>query len=257
MTVHAVPSSFPVMSAVAAPAGSPETFICVAGEIFRPISAGALWWETQRTLIVSDLHLEKGSNFARRGQLLPPHDTGATLSIVEQLASRLRPSIVISLGDSFHDPEAEARLHESDRERIRALTSATVWFWVEGNHDPVPPAHLGGRGTSALRLGPCVFRHEPSGETGEIAGHLHPVARVGGRGRSVRRKCFVSDGSRLIMPSLGAFTGGLNVLHPAIAGLFDGRPMIFAASSDTVHLVDRRLLRPERPPAAENRVWKL
>ena len=47
--------------------------------------SGALLWPTRRTLVVADLHLEKGSAFAARGQLLPPYDTRATLERLESL----------------------------------------------------------------------------------------------------------------------------------------------------------------------------
>ncbi|MGO4843504.1 metallophosphatase, partial [Rhizobiaceae sp. 2RAB30] len=65
-------------------------------------------------------------------------------------------------------------------------------------------------------------RHEPSASAveGEVAGHLHPCARIVQRGRSVRRRCFASDGRRMIMPAFGSFTGSLNVLDRAYAGLF-------------------------------------
>ncbi len=180
-----------------------------------PLPEGGLWWPGQRLLVVSDLHLEKGSSYAARGQMLPPYDTGATLAVVERLVAQLMPQTIISLGDSFHDRAAELRLPEPYAERIRALTAAHDWIWVEGNHDPDPPAHLGGRAEKTVRLGPLVFRHEPEGEAGEVAGHLHPVAKVKGRGRNVRRRCFASDGARLVMPAMGAFTGGLNVLDDA------------------------------------------
>ena len=80
-----------------------ETRLHVRGELFTPLPEGALWWPDTRTLIVSDLHLEKGSSFAARGQMLPPYDTSATLAIVEALVRRLVPERVISLGDSFHE----------------------------------------------------------------------------------------------------------------------------------------------------------
>jgi DNA ligase-associated metallophosphoesterase len=227
------------------------------GELFTPIAQGALWWERERMLIVSDLHLEKGSSYARRGQLLPPYDTSATLNLVEALVARYQPSCVISLGDSFHDPKAEARLSSAERLRIQALTGKTDWIWVEGNHDPDPPAHLGGRGAKVFRLGPCVFRHEPTGEVGELSGHLHPVARIAGRGRSVRRKCFVTDGHRLIMPSLGTFTGGLNVMDDAVRRYFADGQMIFASTGTDVCLLDNRFLAPDSRSARASAVWRL
>ena len=72
--------------------------------------SGALLWPARRTLVVADLHLEKGSAFAARGQFLPPYDTRATLGRLEALVSKHRPKRVICLGDSFHDGGAGERL---------------------------------------------------------------------------------------------------------------------------------------------------
>ncbi|MEZ5954983.1 MAG: ligase-associated DNA damage response endonuclease PdeM [Hyphomonas sp.] len=233
---------------------STSTFLHVAGELLTPLPEGALWWAARRLLVVSDLHLEKGSAYAARGQMLPPYDTGATLSVVERLAAALQPETILSLGDSFHDRAADLRLPEAYAARIRALTAAHDWVWVEGNHDPDPPAHLGGRAAKTLRLGPLVFRHEPEGEAGEIAGHLHPVAKVKGRGRTVRRKCFASDGARLVMPALGAFTGGLNVLDDAFAKVFPEGLTAFALGEDKVFVLSGASLLGDVPTGVR---WKL
>lgn len=234
-----------------------QTFIWFGGEMFQPTPEGALWWQAQKTLIVSDLHLEKGSSYARRGQLLPPYDTGATLNLVEQLAGQFSPDRIISLGDSFHDKTSEERLAEADIERIRRLTATCDWYWVEGNHDPDPPAHLGGKGADTLRIANCVFRHEPTGEQGEVSGHLHPVARIGGRGRSVRRKCFVTDGDQMIMPSLGTLTGGLNVLDQAMTSCFADFPAVFVTSGQNVYFADVRTLKPDVSVSGGNSGWRL
>lgn len=235
---------------------SKETHFILAGEMLAPLSEGALWWPKWRVLVVSDLHLEKGSSFAKRGQLLPPYDTSATLKVVEDLCQRLQPEIVVSLGDSFHDRSAELRLSEENTARICNLTSEYDWVWVEGNHDPDPPAHLGGRAQNTLRIGGLVFRHEPLGERGEVAGHLHPVAKVRGKaGRSVRRKCFVTDGSCMIMPALGAFTGGLNVLNEAFTPVFPDSFLAFALGQESVIGLDTKRLLPDRQAAGA--VWTL
>ncbi|MEO1304422.1 MAG: ligase-associated DNA damage response endonuclease PdeM [Pseudomonadota bacterium] len=227
------------------------------GELLTPLPEGGLWWEAQRTLIVSDLHLEKGSSFAARGQMLPPYDTRATLAIVEALVDELNPNRVISLGDSFHDRKAETRMDEADAKRVRALTARTDWIWVEGNHDPDPPEHLGGHPSKVLRMDNLVFRHEPTGELGEIAGHLHPCAKVMSRVRALRRRCFVTDGARLIMPALGAFTGGLNVLDEAYKPCFpEGGMMVFAMSREAVIPVSSRRLLADRAPLGAGQ-WRL
>lgn len=234
----------------AAAAKPAETLIHIAGELLTPLPEGALWWAGERLLVVSDLHLEKGSAYAARGQMLPPYDTSATLALVERLCAQLSPQTVISLGDSFHDRSAELRLPEDCARRIQALTAAHDWVWVEGNHDPDPPQCLGGRAERTLRIGPLVFRHEPTGEAGEVAGHLHPAARIHGRGRNVRRRCFASDGARLVMPAMGAFTGGLNVLDEAFAQIFPDGLAAFALGRDRVFMVSGRSLVPDGPRGA-------
>lgn len=237
---------FAPMTATAARQNN-ETHLHVRGELLTPLPEGGLWWRAEKTLIVSDLHFEKGSSFAARGQMLPPYDTSATLAIVERLLAELNPNRVISLGDSFHDRKAEIRMDNADAIRIRSLTGSTDWIWVEGNHDPDPPEHLGGRPAKVLRMGEIVFRHEPTGESGEIAGHLHPCAKVLSRVRALRRRCFVTDGERLIMPALGAFTGGLNVLDEAYAPCFpDGGMMVFAMSREAVIPISSKRLIPDR-----------
>jgi len=233
---------------------SRETRIHLSGEWLVPLAEGALWWPDRAVLVVSDLHLEKGSSFARGGQMLPPYDTAATLAIVESLCSRLKPDMVISLGDSFHDRGAELRLSAPDAARIEALTAAHDWVWVEGNHDPDPPAHLGGRAARGLEISGLVFRHEPTGARGEISGHLHPAAKVRRRGRTVRRRCFVSDGERLVMPALGAFTGGLNVHDPAVRALFPDGLMAFALGETRVFVLGLNQLVPDTAPASH---WRL
>lgn len=234
-----------------------QTLLHIGGQLLTPLPQAALWWPALRTLIVSDLHLEKGSSFAARGQMLPPYDTASTLQVVEQLVEAFQPQTVISLGDSFHDRSAESRMDAACRQRVRALTSACDWVWVEGNHDPDPPKDLGGRATNTLHMSGLVFRHEPSGEIGEVAGHLHPVAKVVTRHRTLRRKCFVSDGQRLIMPSLGAFTGGLNVLDPAFDKVVEPRArMISLIAGEGVYPVSNSRLRADGPRSGSSR-WRM
>jgi DNA ligase-associated metallophosphoesterase len=207
---------------------SADIFAEINGEVVMLDPAGALWWPAERTLVVSDIHFEKGSAYARRGQLLPPYDTRTSLKRMAALIERYVPGRIIALGDSFHDPEAADRLDGEERALLAGLVSGTDWIWIEGNHDPHPPGWLGGTITPEIAIGGLVFRHEPqaSPQPGEIAGHLHPCANVTMRGRSLRRRCFASDGTRLVMPAFGAYAGGLDVRDPAIASLF---PDAFAA----------------------------
>lgn len=207
---------------------------------------GALWHPEGKLLVVSDLHFGKGSFYGTAGQLLPPYDTSATLDIVEQLMTRLQPQSCISLGDSFHDMSADERLSPNAVDRIKALTNSCDWIWVEGNHDPAPPVHFGGRTTDVERIGTLIFRHEPTGETGEVAGHLHPVAKVKAAGRQVRRKSFVTDENSLILPSLGAYTGGLNVRDAAFSTIDQKQLRTFIIGNNRVYEIARNRLVADR-----------
>jgi DNA ligase-associated metallophosphoesterase len=183
--------------------------------------SGVLYWPEQELLAVADLHLEKGSSYAERRVLLPPYDTAATLARLSQAIARYAPRVVVALGDSFHDGRGPARLADTDRASLLGLQRGRDWIWIAGNHDPEPAENIGGRFLDVLKVGALTFRHEPGGEDeGEIAGHLHPVARVARRGRAVSRRCFASDGVRLVMPAFGAYTGGLNVRDRAFANVF-------------------------------------
>lgn len=207
----------------------PETAatLSIAGVPALADCSGALILPLSRALVVSDVHFEKGSAFAQRGQFLPPYDTADALDRLEALIARRAPEIVVSLGDSFHDGAAHARLAVQDRERIRRITGSVRRFvWVEGNHDPAPPPHLGGEIAAEIAIDGLILRHLPTvgPARGEIAGHLHPVAKVNAMGRSLRRRCFAWDGQRLIMPAFGAYAGGLNVCDPEFARVFGRTP---------------------------------
>ena len=194
--------------------------IDVAGVTLVADLSGALFWDAERVLVVSDLHLEKGSSFAARGVLLPPYDTVATLGRLAAVIAYYDPRMVIALGDSFHDRNAHERLSAPDRETIAALQTRRDWIWISGNHDPALPSDLGGIVASEVAIGPIVFRHEPTGAAGEIAGHLHPKARVATRARWMERRCFASDDERAVMPAFGAYTGGLSIRDEAFARIF-------------------------------------
>ena len=209
----------PAMTNVAADIAN-HSPVSVAGVTLIADLSGALFWEEQSLLVVSDLHLEKGSSFATRGVLLPPWDTAATLGRLGAVIARHDPHMVIALGDSFHDRSAHERLSAPNRDILAAFQQRRDWIWISGNHDPAIPSDLGGVVAQEVAIGPIAFRHEPTGGSGEIAGHLHPKARVSMRGRSTERRCFASDGERAVMPAFGAYTGGLSIRDAAFTKIF-------------------------------------
>lgn len=221
-------------------------FIPVNGARLLADISGAAFEPDTATLLVADLHLEKGSAFAVRGQLLPPYDTRETLRRLADAMARLNARRVAALGDSFHDLGADGRIHDSDADTLADLVASVEdWLWIEGNHDPEPPERFGGRTAPEARLGSLILRHEP-GEgpaPGEVAGHLHPCARVSVRGRGLRRRCFAGDGSRLVLPAFGAYAGGLNVCDPAWRPVFKARPTAWMLGDQGVFPISGRRLR--------------
>ena len=208
------------MTVLARSAAPPPGEVSINGTGLVADAAGALYWPSEGVLAIADLHLEKGSSFAKRGVLLPPYDTAATLARLAVVIMRYAPRCVIALGDSFHDGGGPDRLADADRTQLKALQVGRDWIWITGNHDPEPAQNIGGQFGGALAVGALTFRHIPSGSAGEVAGHLHPVARVSHRGRAVSRRCFASDALRMVMPAFGAFAGGLNIRDAAFADLF-------------------------------------
>jgi len=220
------------------------------GEAMRLDPSGVLWLEAGATLVVADLHLEKGSAFARRGTLLPPYDTARTLRRLGWAIERYRPRVVVSLGDAFHDRAGAAGLTADDRRELAALAAGRTWLWIRGNHDPDPPRGLAGESLPSLALGRLQLRHLPDpADDGAavVAGHLHPKARLVQGPRKAIRPCFAADAQLLLLPAFGAYTGGLNVLDPAIRGLFRSGFTAFMLGRSRVYRVDHRHLHPDPP----------
>lgn len=228
-------------------AGTEEILVHGVAAVCDPL--GGLYLPESGTLVVSDLHLEKGAAFARRGMMLPPYDTIATLNILAAVISRYDPKVVVSLGDNFHDRKGSQYLPADLRAMIGSMARGRDWIWINGNHDPDGTTDLPGVCTDEFVHAGLVFRHEPSlissqgRARGEIAGHLHPSATVRRRAKYVRRPCFATDGTRLLMPAFGVLAGGLDLNHKAMHGIFDrtalvahllGRDRIYSVRYDSL-----------------------
>jgi uncharacterized protein len=220
-----------------------------ADQEFALVQQRALYWPRERALLVADLHLEKASYFARFGQFLPPYDSRETL---ERIALALRQTgarRVFALGDNFHDGQGAARLEPHAAGMLDALTRATDWVWITGNHDSTDG---GGTYLPEAEVAGLVLRHEAlRGEArAELSGHFHPKLRIVARGRRIARPCAVRTTKKLILPAFGALTGGLDAADPAIAAaLFPARSAhaVLAAGG---RLVEYPLPLPQALPSA-------
>lgn len=225
-----------------------EQPVIVCGKRLLADMSGALYWPAERALIIADMHLEKGSAYAGRGQLLPPYDTRDTLERLARVIDRYQAETVIALGDSFHDSQGPSRMHADDLARLRMMQDHCEWIWITGNHDPIESGHLGGHVLSEIVVEGIRLGHEPGPArvTHEIAGHLHPAAKVTLNGLTLRRPCFVGNGLRLVLPAFGSYAGGLNVLDEAFGNMFSGERMaVWLLGQEGLYPVATRLLRPD------------
>jgi DNA ligase-associated metallophosphoesterase len=189
-----------------------------AGHELKALPEGALYWPARNAMLVADLHFEKASWFASKGQMLPPYDSLATLTALAELVDRTGAGEVWCLGDSFHDSAGCERLPPDARALLISLTSRLDWHWITGNHDSLLVDHCGGTILEEAEVDGLILRHEaePGDPRPELSGHFHPKLRVSVRGRQVARRCFVATATKLILPAFGALTGGLDAHHPEI-----------------------------------------
>lgn len=236
---------------------SEEVTLRLGGETLMLDPLGVLYLPARAMLVVADLHFEKGSAFARRGAFLPPYDTARTLRRLGWSVERYRPEVVVSLGDAFHDAAGPASLGEAERSGLQALMRGRRWLWIRGNHDPEPPVALGGEVVDQLDIGGLRLVHLPDAEADGrvlIAGHLHPKARLAQGARRASRACFAADAARLLLPAFGAYTGGLNVLDPAIAGLFPTSFTAYLLGETRLFPVPHHHLTPDPPDWRRHRL---
>ncbi len=188
------------------------------GHDFQIVDKTGLYWPARRALIVADLHLEKASWFAERGQMLPPYDSQATLDRIAALITATGAREVWCLGDNFHDDAGPSRLSVKAAQSLTELTTTCEWHWITGNHDEHLPEGIGGTIDSERQVEGLVLRHQADGQDlrPELSGHFHPKVRAVARGRGVSRPCFVRGISKLILPAFGSLTGGMSASDPAI-----------------------------------------
>lgn len=203
--------------------------LAFAGQDFFIIGEAGLYWQSQATLIVADLHLEKGSSYARRGQMIPPYDSVDTLEKLSAAAHQCRPRRIICLGDSFHDGGGEARLADGAAELLMAMTRAYEWIWITGNHDPHVSSRWGGSQAIEWTAEGVKLRHDANIKCAnpEITGHYHPKVRVLARGKTQSRRCFVIKGTKMVMPAFGSYTGGMDAIE--VARLIQPHPIVRGA----------------------------
>lgn len=191
-----------------------------------------------KTMLVADLHFEKGSFLQMNGHApLPAYDTQDTINALAAVVADYSPNHIVALGDSFHDIDAGLRLSRAHSDAINAIINSVPKFtWILGNHDPDIPQALGGEQQDHLSLDGFLLTHLPTdgAEPVNICGHLHPKAKVKLRRRHLSRPCFACAANRIIMPSFGTYTGGLWVSHNAITDVLPRPTQYYVTDGDDI-----------------------
>lgn len=182
--------------------------------------SGTLLWPAQDLLVVSDLHLEKGSHFAQRGFFLPPYDSRETLERLLAVFKDTSARKLLILGDCFHDVQGYHRLGSEESALFNQLRQFSP-IWINGNHDGdyVPAGFVA---YEDYTVDGITFRHQAimNDPALEISGHYHPKIILMHKGGKIDKDCFIEDGKKMILPAFGAYTGGLDVSAAEIQALF-------------------------------------
>ncbi len=178
----------------------------------------AIYWPQQQALLIADAHFGKAAAYRRLGQPVPHGTTASNLAVLDHLLASHACQRLIFLGDFLHAPGSQGPATLAALQQWRERYPALHITLIRGNHDRRagdPPAALNFEVVAEpLLLGPFALQHEPEphAHAPVLAGHVHPVYRLRGKGRqSLRLPCFRMGGDISLLPAFGAFTGGYAV----------------------------------------------
>ena len=123
---------------------------------------------------------------------------------------------LVLLGDTFHDRGGYDRLSPKAKTLFNEIRERYEIIWIIGNHDGafVPEKT---KPYQELDIENITFRHEAiQNNDFEISGHYHPKATLNLRGKKVSRPCYMIGKTKIIMPSFGTFTGGMDITKPPL-----------------------------------------
>ena len=198
------------------------------GKVFEMHPSGALYWPSQLSLLVADLHFEKGSSYHKTGQFLPPYDTHQTLEKLETVIEYFKPRRIFFLGDTFHDMSAWKRMPDVNKSRLLDVVENLKVVWIEGNHDQggIPDRF---KSLKDIEVDGITLRHimQRSFTGPEISAHFHPAGFIKFRGVRVRRPCFIKSDQKFVIPSFGVLTGGLDFTDDAFEDFHNCKTHLF------------------------------
>ena len=213
--------------------------LTIAGCDVLLLAGKALYWPQQQMLCIADAHFGKAAAYRALGQPVPHGTTAANLQRLDVLLARHPVRELVFLGDFLHAPKSHAAATLEALHEWRGRHPGLVCKLVRGNHDlraGDPPVTLATDVVNEPYVnGPFALRHTPVAHGNDdaprndtrhvIAGHIHPVFQLRGRGRQrLRLPCFHITDQMTVLPSFGEFTGGhpVEVMHSSRIFVTDG-----------------------------------
>lgn len=178
-----------------------------------------MYWEEEKTLIASDLHIGKTGHFRKAGIAVPQAVFKEDMQRLIASLQFFKPGHLLIVGDLFHSvANKELNLFKKWREDMPDLQVTLV----KGNHDILKEEWYRDAGIvvqmdGLLSKGIC-FTHDNSYNTTSIAGtgqihytisgHIHPGVAIRGAGRqSLNLPCFYFGETFAVLPAFSRFTG--------------------------------------------------
>jgi DNA ligase-associated metallophosphoesterase len=181
----------------------------INGQNFILHPRGALFWEEQQVLLISDVHLGKVMHFRKNGMALPGNSISKNFEQLDLAVAYFNPKALIFLGDLFHsERNVEWDLFENwvENKNFKIIL-------VAGNHDIINPIYyqkLAIAVCSELIIENFLLTHHPEERIGfyNFSGHIHPGIKLYGVGRqTLKLPCFFKKEHQMILPAFGEFTG--------------------------------------------------
>jgi uncharacterized protein len=184
----------------------------ICGEQMTLFPQKALFWKTEKILLLADLHLGKINHFRKSGIAVPSRANDHNLELLMEVVGMAQPQRIICLGDLFHSH------YNSEWEvfgEVVKYYDGISFELVLGNHDIMSEHQYERKGIKVyddLTLGPFLFTHHPVDAPRDsqynMAGHIHPGINLVGKGRqSVMLPCFYFGARQAYLPAFGKFTG--------------------------------------------------
>lgn len=208
--------------------------IQIQNETFTLHSSGAIFWEKQKTVIISDVHLGKVTHFRKHGIAIPQDAISENFRKITEVLDYFLPEKIIFLGDLFHSAKnAEWDLFE---EWISNHDQET--YLIAGNHDIIDQKHyyqIGILVIDSLEIDHFLFTHHPTEKENffNFSGHIHPGIILRGLGlQSLKLRCFFQKSNQMILPAFGEFTGKF-IMKP------EPEHTVFAIAGDEIILINK------------------